>query len=64
MIDGFASRDAMLATSRALRDAGFPSEKSAANTLTISRIASEAQANDLGARLKADFDLSVVKTMR
>ena len=64
VIDGFASRDAMLATSRAMRDAGFPSEKTAANTLTISRVASEAEANDLGARLKADFSLTNIKTMR
>jgi hypothetical protein len=64
VIGGFASRDAMLATSRALRDAGYPSEKSANNGLTISRLASEAEANDLATKLSAAFSLMDVKATR
>ncbi len=63
-IAGFASRDAMLAASRALRDAGYPVDKAANNTLSITRLTSEVEANALAAILKSDFSLSDIKVSR
>ena len=60
-IAGFAARDAMLAASRALRDAGYPVDKAANNTLSITRLTSEVEANALAAILKSDFSLSDIK---
>jgi hypothetical protein len=61
VIASFGSRDAMLSTSRRLRDAGYPIEKSANNTLTLSRVASEKEANDMAARMKSEFALTDVR---
>jgi hypothetical protein len=63
-IASFASRDAMLAVSRAMRDAGYPIEKAANNTLTISRLASEVEANELATKVAAEFSLKDVKASR
>jgi hypothetical protein len=63
-VAGFVSRDAMLAASRTLRDAGYPVDKAANNTLTITRLASEAEANVLAATLKSDFSLGDVRVLR
>jgi FecR protein len=63
-IAGFASRDTMLAASRTLRDAGYPVDKAANNTLAITRLTSEAEANALAAILKSDFSLSDTKISR
>ena len=60
----FASRDALLAASRAMRDAGYPVEKSANNALTISRLAGETEAKDLAAALSAQFNLKDVIVSR
>jgi len=63
-VAGFATRDAMFATSRALRDAGYPVNKAANNTLAITRLTSEAEANALAATLKNDFSLNDTKASR
>lgn len=60
-IAGFVSRDAMLGTSRLMRDAGYPVEKGANNTLTISRLGGEGEAKDLAAKVAAEFTLGDVR---
>jgi hypothetical protein len=64
VVSGFATRDAMLAASRNLRDAGYGVEKSAGNTLRIDKLASEAEANGLGEKLTAEFKLPTVKAVK
>ncbi len=61
---GFASRDAMLDASRSMRDAGYPVERAANNTLTISRLGGEPEAKDLAAKIGAEFNLGDVKISR
>ncbi|NJR71777.1 MAG: FecR domain-containing protein [Gammaproteobacteria bacterium] len=63
-VAGFASRNAMLAASRTLRDAGYPIDKAANNTLAITRLASEAEATALAAILKNDFSLNDIAVAR
>ncbi len=60
-VAGFVSRDAMLGTSRLMRDAGYPVEKGANNTLTISRLGGEGEAKDLAAKVAAEFTLGDVR---
>jgi FecR protein len=64
VIDGFASRNDLLAMSRLLRESGYATDKTANNSLTIGQIASEMDANDLAAKLKQDFQLNAVKVVR
>lgn len=64
VIGSFPSRDALLGTSRLLRDAGYPVETGAGSTLVIAKIAGEAEANDTAARLKADFALQDVRAAK
>jgi hypothetical protein len=64
VMSGFASRDAMLAASRNLRNAGYSVEKSAGNTLQLSKLASEAEAKMLGDKLTAEFNLPTVKATK
>ena len=63
-IGGFSTRDNMLVVSRTLRDAGYPVNKAANNTLNITRLTSEAEAVALAAILKSDFSLSDTKVSR
>jgi hypothetical protein len=58
---GFASREALLAASRALRNAGYGFERSGEGVLSLSRLASEAEATALAAQLKTEFGLPSVK---
>ena len=64
VMSGFASRDAMLAASRNLRNAGYGVEKSPGNTLQLSKLASEAEAKVLGDKLTAEFNVPTVKATK
>ena len=57
VFDNFASRDALLTASRALRNAGYGVERAANNTLVLAQLASENNAGELAAALKTQFDL-------
>ena len=61
VIGSFASRDALLAASRNLRNAGYGVERTAGSTLVLDKLASEAQATELAATLKTEFGLADVK---
>jgi hypothetical protein len=61
VIGGFASRDALQNTSRNLRGAGYPVERRGDGALLIGKINGEAEAQDLGNRLSAEFGLKDVK---
>ncbi|MEI6737416.1 MAG: hypothetical protein WCL29_02950, partial [Pseudomonadota bacterium] len=63
-IAGFVSRNAMLATSRAMRDAGYPIERFANDTLTISHLTGEAEAKDLAAKVSGEFMLKDIVVSR
>jgi hypothetical protein len=64
VMSGFESRDAMLAASRNLRNAGYGVEKSPGNTLQLSKLASEAEAKVLGDKLTAEFNVPAVKATK
>ncbi len=61
VVGSFASRDALLAASRNLRDAGYGVERTANNTLVLGKLASEAQAVELATTLKTEFGLADVR---
>ena len=61
VVGTFASRDALLAASRNLRDAGYGVERTANNTLVLGKLASEAQAVELATTLKTEFGLADVR---
>lgn len=63
-IGGFASREAMQATRRALREAGYPVEQQTNNTLAILKMANEADAQALAEKIMAAHGLSEVKVAR
>ena len=63
-IGGFASREAMLAASRSLRNAGYGVERNANGALVLDKLASEAQATELATALKTEFGLVGVKASR
>jgi hypothetical protein len=60
VIAGFETRDALATASRQLRNAGYPAERSGDSLLAIPHIASEAAAQELVARLKAEFGFGIV----
>ena len=61
---GFVTRDALLAVSRNMRDAGYGVEQTQNNTLTLGRLASEAEASSLAATLQTEFGLSQIRTTK
>jgi hypothetical protein len=63
-MSGFASRDAVQTSRRALRNAGYAAELAQNNTLTISGQASQAEAEKLAAQLKAAFGISSIRVSR
>ena len=60
VVGSFASRDALSAASLNLRSAGYGVERTANNTLVLSKLASEAQATELATALKTEFGLADV----
>ena len=63
-IGGLVSREAMQATRRALREAGYPVEQQTNNTLAILKMANEADAQALATKIMAAHGLSEVKVTR
>lgn len=64
VMSGFAGREALQTSRRALRASGYPVEATQNNTLSIAGQASEAEAQRLAAQLKSAFALSDVRVMR
>ncbi len=64
IIGDFPSRNAMLTVSRTLREAGFANDRTANNTLTISRLVGEVDAKALAAKISEQFKLSGVQVSR
>lgn len=64
VLGGFVGYNAILTTSRALREAGYTHDRTANNTLTISRLVGEADHNALAAKIAAEFRLNDVRVFR
>ncbi len=63
-IAGFAGRNDALNASRTLRNAGYPAESAANNTLTVSKLNDENAAKNLASTLQADFKFNDVRVSR